>query len=614
MSVHLVNGKWAIGSGKTEYDSKKKAERAYRGYLGHKYAKLFKGGIMEVKMNMFVPISKFDEEQRMVYGIATCSKLDNQNEIVDWEATKEAVKDYSQWRNIREMHKPSAVGIAPVLELRDNTEELYIGAKIVDDAAWAKCKEGVYKGFSIGGDKLDQKVELDKASHKTINRVTKYMLNEISLVDRPANPACKFQTVKRDTSVHVVTITEDPLKQESARVMEKSLIIAKKVLSKNELEALPDSAFGLITISMDGETIIKKRDYPMPDKTHAINMVRKSIGDPISDVDRERIHQTALLVLGKKHSEAECPYCITNKLKGGVVVEKKVQKAGSVTITHDPEKKTVTVSDSEAAHAKDVAPAADTLKEKPAVDKVPAEVTEAPAEEQKEQLVEDEAPAVVPAAHGEAEGEAANTTDAKLDRIISLLEGALGEGEEEKEVEGTEELGYEEEAPADIDNANGVPPAPKIKVEEEEEEDEDADEDEEPAKVGAKVAEDECNKAAQPQTVKKLNKVLLSKRLKTIIEPLVKENKELKARIEKMEKQPLPRKEAATTDGKAVKVEKYQDVRLEKKENTYTEELQKDIEKANDLMKTKGVGNLSKEEKSFCERVADKMLAEKLSK
>jgi len=560
---------------------------------------------MQIGMNFFIPINKVDEEQRMVYGIATCSKLDNQNEIVDWDATKTAVSEYSNWRNIREMHKPSAVGVAPILELRDNTQELYVGAKIIDDSAWEKCKEGVYKGFSIGGDKLDQKIELDKCSGKTINRIVKYNLNEISLVDRPANPACKFQTMKRDTSVHVVTISEDPLKNEAARVMEKSIVIAKRVLSKDDLEKLPDTSFGRIVVTMDGDTLIKTRDYPIPDATHAINMIRKSHGDPISNIDKERIHQTALLVLGKKHVENECPYCVEEKLKGGVVVEKKLEKAGSVTITHEPNKKIITVADNDPAHESNVKPAADSLKDEKATEKVPVAPSEKPAEKQKQNIAmaegsenaEPTEAGVVPA-EAPTEAPAGGSVEEKLDRVLSLLEGALGEDTTEEPQQDTteepvEEEVYEEEAPV-VDGCT---------VAEQEEEEE--------GNPKIKV-EDECNKAAKTQTIKKLQKGLLSKSLKAIIEPLAKENKELKARLEKIEKQPLPRKEAKTGD-KAVKVEKYQDVRLEKKESDFSDELKKDIDKAKDLRMSKGA-NLNKEEDAFCQRVASQMLAEKLSK
>jgi len=40
MPVHKCpNGKYRIGNGKCMYDSKEKAERAYKGYLVHKYMK-----------------------------------------------------------------------------------------------------------------------------------------------------------------------------------------------------------------------------------------------------------------------------------------------------------------------------------------------------------------------------------------------------------------------------------------------------------------------------------------------------------------------------------------------------------------------------------------------
>lgn len=599
--------KFRIGSGKCIYDSKTKAQRAYRGYLGSKYSKSI-GGIMETKMSFYAPISKFDEEQRMVYGVATCSKLDNQNEIVDYEATKDALKEYSQWRNIREMHKPSAVGVAPILELRDSTEELYIGAKVVDDQAWAKCKEGVYKGFSIGGEVLDRKIEMDKISSKPINRVIKYLLNEISLVDRPANSACKFQTMKRDTSIHTITVTEDPLKAESARVMEKSLLLAKRSLSKAELENLPDSAFGRVKIVIDGDTIVKQRDYPIPDRTHAINMIRKMNGDDITEVEKENIHKIALGVLGKKHVEAECSYCVTKKLQGGVEVNKEIKK-GSVTITHDPQKKTTTVDDGNPADEQNVAPAEDTLKEKPAKEKVPAIDQQAPADTQKEGTLEEGEAGAAPVQEVPAKGAPAKVAPAqgvssveeKLDRVIALLEGALGEEELEEE-QPEQDVGYEEDADEEPAAADIAVPKAEVEVEEEEE-------------ITPKIKVDECVKSTVVPTTVKLNKggkLLLNKRAKSVMETLIKENKEYKDKLSKLEKQPLPRKDA-TKDGKVTKIEKYQDVKLEKKESTFSEELQIDILKAQELRMAKGT-NMNKDEDAFCKRVAERMLDEKLSK
>jgi hypothetical protein len=200
--------------------------------------------------------------------------------------------------------------------------------------------------------------------------------------------------------------------------------------------------------------------------------------------------------------------------------------------------------------------------------------------------------------------------DAKLDRLVSLLEGALGG--EEQPVEGEqpieEDTGYEEEALSDIVNADEEKP----KVEVVEDACSKGTESTTVEKVAEKV-EPVVKKVAEPITVKKsAPSIFLSKQLKSIIEPLAKENKALKERLEKLEKAPLPRKDAKPGE-KAEKVEKYQDAKLEKKENTFSEVLTKDIEKAQEIRMTKGI-NVTKDEDAFCQRVAKQMLEEKLSK
>ena len=131
-------------------------------------------------MKLYAQISKVDEEQRMVWGYATTGARDSQGEIVTKDAIAAAWGDYMKFANIREMHQPSAVGV--VKEYSFDDTGVMIGAKVVDDAAWEKVKEQVYKGFSIGGKKLPGGYD---ALTKTI---TALQLTEISLVDRPANP------------------------------------------------------------------------------------------------------------------------------------------------------------------------------------------------------------------------------------------------------------------------------------------------------------------------------------------------------------------------------------------------------------------------------------------
>ena len=72
-------------------------------------------------LTKFLPIAKIDEEKRMVWGKASDETIDAEAEITDYEATKEAVAEWQQWSNIREMHGPSAIGVAQEIILDDAT-------------------------------------------------------------------------------------------------------------------------------------------------------------------------------------------------------------------------------------------------------------------------------------------------------------------------------------------------------------------------------------------------------------------------------------------------------------------------------------------------------------
>ena len=102
--------------------------------------------------NIYAEILKVNEEKRMVYGYASTEALDVQGEVVTKDAIAGALDEYMKFANVREMHQPSAVGVTKKAEI-DN-KGLYIDVKVVDDAAWEKVKEGVYKGFSIGGKEI----------------------------------------------------------------------------------------------------------------------------------------------------------------------------------------------------------------------------------------------------------------------------------------------------------------------------------------------------------------------------------------------------------------------------------------------------------------------------
>ena len=118
-------------------------------------------------VTFFCPIAKTTRTNKglMVYGWASAAEyLDDQGEIVDSEALRAAVEDWSAWRNIRLMHQPDPIGVAPVVEIRRHPatgcDGLWLGAHIVDERAIRLIESGVLKGFSIGGQCLERVAEV----------------------------------------------------------------------------------------------------------------------------------------------------------------------------------------------------------------------------------------------------------------------------------------------------------------------------------------------------------------------------------------------------------------------------------------------------------------------
>lgn len=122
-------------------------------------------------------ISRIDEDQRMVYGIAATEQEASDGLIVTLEALRDAWDDYMRFANVREMHQEIAAGTVQEYRFDELARQVEIGVKVSDPTTWQKVKEGALKGFSILGDIIAQ----------VGNVVSKLRLIEISLVDRPAD-------------------------------------------------------------------------------------------------------------------------------------------------------------------------------------------------------------------------------------------------------------------------------------------------------------------------------------------------------------------------------------------------------------------------------------------
>lgn len=155
---------------------------------------------MKKPLHVTIPITKVDEEQRMVYGYATVEEIDAHGEIITYEASKKAFSDWIG--NIREMHQDIAVGKAIEVTFDDDAKGIWIGARISESTdgenAWIKVKEGVLAGFSIGGrvNESELRTMSVDGKKKAVPVITDYVLGETSLVDNPAVASAIFQMVK----------------------------------------------------------------------------------------------------------------------------------------------------------------------------------------------------------------------------------------------------------------------------------------------------------------------------------------------------------------------------------------------------------------------------------
>lgn len=155
------------------------------------------------KLNIFFKLTKVDVAQRTVEGIATAEVPDKSGEICDYASTKPL---YEKWSaeiskasggkslgNVREMHGNSAAGKVVNMIFDDVAKAIRIVAKIVDDAAWNKVVEGVYTGFSHGGEYVKRWAD---------GEFMRYTAEpfEVSIVDNPCLGVATFEVIKADGS------------------------------------------------------------------------------------------------------------------------------------------------------------------------------------------------------------------------------------------------------------------------------------------------------------------------------------------------------------------------------------------------------------------------------
>jgi hypothetical protein len=152
-------------------------------------------------LELFLPLTKVDLDQRLVTGVATAEAPDRSGEICDYSSSKPYFQKWSSEAlkasggkslgAVRAMHGHVAAGKLTDIAFDDETKRVVVAAKIVDDDEWRKVQEGVYTGFSQGGRYVkrwpDEETGLIRYTAEP---------HEISLVDLPCLPGATFEVVK----------------------------------------------------------------------------------------------------------------------------------------------------------------------------------------------------------------------------------------------------------------------------------------------------------------------------------------------------------------------------------------------------------------------------------
>lgn len=157
----------------------------------------------------YIPITKVDEEKRLVYMRAASETTDYADESMDYDKSKPNFQKWSDdtyersagksYGNIREMHSSIAAGkLQEPLIFDDEAKTVDIVVYVSDDSSWQKVKDGVLTGASIGGSYED--IQFDP-----VLGVKRYVadLSEISLVDSPCNPDAVIEVIKSNGSVEM---------------------------------------------------------------------------------------------------------------------------------------------------------------------------------------------------------------------------------------------------------------------------------------------------------------------------------------------------------------------------------------------------------------------------
>lgn len=167
-----------------------------------------------------------------ILGCVSSDVVDAHGERITADAMRKAIPEYMKWATIKEMHKSNtAVGVAKSLEVDENGNT-WIECILADKEAILKVKTGTFKGFSLGGDQV-----VRDAINKSI--IIGFRMNEISLVDRPANPKAMFSVFKADFNENELGNQEPEVAPEVVEPIVAPIVEQEQSIETSQVEVAP---------------------------------------------------------------------------------------------------------------------------------------------------------------------------------------------------------------------------------------------------------------------------------------------------------------------------------------------------------------------------------------
>lgn len=151
-------------------------------------------------------ISIVNEDKRYVAGWASVEIVDTQGDVVPVsELSKAFLNLMDRGGHIIYGHKNYPVGKIMQWEVKEHPVSKAMGVYMIvkintgyeaDDMVWNLIKQGKLAGFSIGGKGRAEKTYIEKNGVRAEVKILKNIqLNEVSVVDIPANPLAKIEQI-----------------------------------------------------------------------------------------------------------------------------------------------------------------------------------------------------------------------------------------------------------------------------------------------------------------------------------------------------------------------------------------------------------------------------------